>query len=83
MSPHALTDERWTTIEAFILKRKPGPGRKRNGDRQAFNGILCVLKAGCPWEDASEPIRLDGHVPGAGSAYGPSMELGRSEGSSC
>jgi transposase len=51
MSRHFLTDEQWAVIEPLIPKQRPGPGRKRNPDRQTLNGILYVLKTGCPWED--------------------------------
>jgi transposase len=51
MSRHEITDAQWAVIEPLIPKQKPGPGRKRNNDRQTLNGILVVLKTGCPWED--------------------------------
>jgi transposase len=51
MSRHDLTDEQWTIIAPLLPKQRPGPGRKRNGDRQTLNGILFVLKTGCTWED--------------------------------
>ena len=51
MSRHEITDAQWAVIEPFIPEQKPGPGRKRNNDRQTLNGILVVLKTGCTWED--------------------------------
>ena len=51
MSRHDITDEQWAVIEPLIPKQNPGPGRKRNPDRHTLNGILYVLKTGCPWED--------------------------------
>jgi transposase len=51
MSRHDLTDEQWAVIEPLIPKQKAGPGRKRHPDRHTLNGILYVLKTGCPWED--------------------------------
>jgi transposase len=51
MSRHDLTDEQWTIIEPLLPKQQSGPGRKRNDDRHTLNGILFVLKTGCPWED--------------------------------
>src|SRR5919109_2100914 len=51
MSRHDLTEAQWTIIEPLIPAQKPGPGRKRNGNRRTLNGILFVLKTGCPWED--------------------------------
>jgi transposase len=57
MSRHQLTDEPWAVIAPLIPKQRRGPGRKRNDDRTTLNGILFVLKAGCPWEDVP---RADG-----------------------
>ena len=51
MSRHDITDEQWAVIESLIPKHKPGPGRKRHDARRTLNGILFVLKTGCPWED--------------------------------
>jgi transposase len=51
MSRHESTDAHGVVIEPLIPKPKPGPGRKRNNDRQTLNGILVVLKTGCTWED--------------------------------
>ncbi len=51
MSRHDLTEAQWTIIDPLIPAQKPGPGRKRNGNRRTLNGILFVLKTGCPWED--------------------------------
>jgi transposase len=51
MSRHDLTDQQWTVLEPLIPQPKPGPGRKRNDARQTVNGILFVLKTGCPWAD--------------------------------
>jgi transposase len=51
MSRHDLTDEQWALIEPLIPHQQPGPGRKRNDGRRTLNGILFVLKTGCPWED--------------------------------
>jgi transposase len=51
MSRHDLTDAQWTIIEPLIPPQKSGPGRKRSDDRRTLNGILFVLKTGCPWAD--------------------------------
>jgi transposase len=51
LSRHEITDAPWAVIEPLIPTQKPGPGRKRNDDRQTLNGILVVLKTGCTWED--------------------------------
>jgi Putative transposase of IS4/5 family (DUF4096) len=50
MRLHDLTDAQWTTIEPFIPKQQPDPGRKRNDARRTPNGILFALKTGCTWE---------------------------------
>jgi transposase len=51
MSRHDISDVQWAVIAPLIPKQKPGPGRKRNDDRQPLNGILFVLKTSCAWED--------------------------------
>jgi transposase len=51
MSRHDLTDEQWAIIMPLIPKQNPGPGRRRNDYRRTLDGILFVLKTGCPWED--------------------------------
>jgi transposase len=51
LSRHDVTGEQWVVIEPLIPKQKVGPGRKRNDDRRTLNGILFVLKSGCPWAD--------------------------------
>lgn len=51
MSRHELTDEQWQIIEPLLPKRKPGRGRPLADPRRTLNGILYVLKTGCPWAD--------------------------------
>ncbi|WP_363321572.1 IS5 family transposase [Polycladomyces subterraneus] len=51
MGRHELTDQQWKIIEPLIPPRKPGAGRPPADPRKTLNGILYVLKTGCPWAD--------------------------------
>lgn len=45
-----LTDQQWKELEPFIPAAHPG-GRRRSQDmREILNGILYVLRTGCPWQ---------------------------------
>ena len=48
-----LTDKQWEKISKILPKRKVNPkgGRKPAGDRDAFEGIIWVLKSGARWKD--------------------------------
>ena len=47
--PNDLTDAQWEDLEPLLPLAKPG-GRARTVDmRQVINGILYVLRSGCPW----------------------------------
>jgi transposase len=47
--PSDMTDEEWAVISPLIPPAKPG-GRPRKTDmRAAINGILYLLRTGCPW----------------------------------
>ena len=47
--PSDLTDAQWEELEPLLPLAKPG-GRPRTVDmRQVINGILYVLRSGCPW----------------------------------
>ncbi len=47
--PSDLTDEQWTVLEPLLPTAKPG-GRPRSVDlREIVNGLLFVLRTGCPW----------------------------------
>src|SRR5215470_7790136 len=49
--PSDLTDAHWALLEPRIPPQPPGPGRPRAVDmREVVNGILYVLRTGCPWE---------------------------------
>jgi transposase len=46
-------------------KRAPGAGRKRKPAGPAFEGIACVLRAGCRWkalpEEFGSPVSVHRH----------------------
>jgi transposase len=50
MAREFVTDEPWEMIEPLLPEEPPKGGRPRIDDRQAFTGIIFVLKSGIPWE---------------------------------
>lgn len=44
-----LTDEQWARIEPLIPAR--GRGAKPHCHRTMLNGMLWILRTGCPWRD--------------------------------
>ena len=47
--PSGLTDQEWDTLLALLPPAKLG-GRQRTVDiREVVNGIVYVLRTGCPW----------------------------------
>src|SRR5437868_4398863 len=49
--PSDLTDAQWALLEPLLPAQPPGPGRPREVDlREVVNGILYVLRTGCPRE---------------------------------
>lgn len=47
--PSDLTDDQWKELAPLLPPAKPG-GRHRTVDlREVINGILYVLRNGCPW----------------------------------
>ncbi len=47
--PSDLTDDQWNELTPLLPGAKPG-GRPRTVElREVMNGILYVLRAGCPW----------------------------------
>jgi hypothetical protein len=71
MNRHALTAAQWAVIQPLLPQQKPGPGRRRAGDRRPLNGILHVLKTGCAWEDMP---RAYGSPP---AGWRPAKPVGR------
>ena len=54
--PSDLTDEQWDIRFPLLPPAKPG-GRPQSVDlREVVNGILCVLRAGCPWRMAPHDL---------------------------
>ena len=49
-----LTDRQWKRIEKLLTGKKGDPGRTGNDNRATLEGILHVLRAGCPWRDIPE-----------------------------
>lgn len=46
-----LTDEEWNVIERLLPPERGRPGRPAHNNRRFLNGMLHVLRAGCPWQD--------------------------------
>ena len=47
--PSDLSDEQWQLLELLLPPEKPG-GRPREVDlREVVNGMLYILRTGCPW----------------------------------
>jgi putative transposase len=47
--PSDLTDDQWNELAPLLPGAKPG-GRPRTVDlREVMNGILYMLRSGCPW----------------------------------
>ena len=54
--PSDLTDEQWDILFPLLPPAKPG-GRPQSVDlREVVNGILYVLRAGCPWRMAPHDL---------------------------
>jgi transposase len=51
MSRHEITDQQWEVIEPLLPIKKTNMGRPTADPRKTLNGILYVLKTGCPWAD--------------------------------
>lgn len=51
MSRHELTDQQWEKLKRYLPKPKQGKGRPEADPRKTLNGIIYVLKTGCPWAD--------------------------------
>jgi transposase len=72
-----VSDEFWSRVEPLIptkepdpnrpRQRKPGGGRKPMDPRRAFEGMLYVLKIGCPWK--AIPVEVFGSSSSIYSYY--------------
>ena len=47
--PSDVTDEEWAILEPLIPAVKPGGRSQEIERREIVNGILYVLRSGCPW----------------------------------
>jgi transposase len=51
--PSDVTDDEWAHVEPMFLPAKRG-GNKRHVDvREGMNGIMDILRPGCPWRSLS------------------------------
>jgi transposase len=51
MSRHEITDQQWEVIKPLLPVKKTNMGRPLADPRRTLNGMLYVLKTGCPWAD--------------------------------
>ncbi len=49
MATSDLTDAQWDRLRPLLPPQKPPTGRPANDHRTVVNGILWVLRTGCPW----------------------------------
>lgn len=49
-----LTDEEWYVIEGLLPSERGRKSRPAYDNRQFLNGMLHVLRVGCPWRDMHE-----------------------------
>ena len=47
--PSDVTDEEWAILEPLIPAVKPGGRPEEIERREIVNGMLYVLRSGCPW----------------------------------
>ena len=71
--PSDVTDPEWAILEPLIPAAKPGGRSQEIERREIVNGILYVLRSGCPWR------MLPHDLPGLeyGLSLFPPMETGR------
>ena len=50
MGPTELTDQPWQDLKPLLPPPRKGRGRPRVEDRKTLNGIMYVLRTGCPWQ---------------------------------
>ncbi len=49
MESSDLTDVQWEQLHPVLPPQKPRTGRPANDHRAVINGILWILRTGCPW----------------------------------
>ena len=49
-----LTDEEWDVIEGLLPSERGRKSRPAHDNRRFLNGMLHVLRVGCPWRDMHE-----------------------------
>jgi len=63
-----VDDELWAKLEPLLPPEKPkkGPGgRPPVSNRLVLDGILYVLRSGCPWKHVREGVLFRFHLPSA------------------
>ena len=57
-----LSDAAWRRLDSLIPRprRNPNGGRPRSARRKVVDGILHVLRTGCPWEDPPKEAGVSG-----------------------
>ena len=51
MSRRVLSDDQWSRISSLIPGKPGDPGRHGDNNREFIDGVLYVVRAGCPWRD--------------------------------
>jgi transposase len=49
-----LTDEEWAVLEGLLPSERGRKARPAHDNRRFLNGMLHVLRVGCPWRDMHE-----------------------------
>lgn len=49
-----LTDEKWAVVQPFLPPERGRWARPAQDNRRFLNGMLHVLRVGCPWRDMHE-----------------------------
>ena len=49
-----LTDEQWAVVGALLPSERGRKSRPAHDNRRFLNGMLHVLRVGCPWRDMRE-----------------------------
>ncbi|MGH2507579.1 MAG: transposase [Ktedonobacteraceae bacterium] len=68
--PSDVTDEEWEILEALIPGAKPDGRPQEIERREIVNGMLYVLRSGCPWR------MLPHDLPNCGVSVFPRVETG-------